>query len=327
MCISFLWWDADPLILLVLLFNRDEALESRCGANDANPGEAGLAWEPAPALDLDARMCASADEASCMAHCWRVSNCAGTCSAHVITDRLWQTRTQAPAWPCMAPHKCSLTVYMLRRPATHPAWQAGSVFAPLDQVAGGTWIGVAESGKFGLLTNYREPKVRPRTDLAAPAAHATFAPRPYRLAHRVSAPAALLRRRRRCSQTVPQSQTCPSGARRTRGEILQQYLTSDSHPADFARRLEHDADVYAGYNVICGDAAQEALVHYSNRDGAPPVTLTPGLHALSNGDMREDWPKMRRGKEQLLPVLRSIGESGAHAQAPASVLAITGPVR
>ena len=32
MCISFLWWDADPLLLLVLLFNRDEALENRCDA-------------------------------------------------------------------------------------------------------------------------------------------------------------------------------------------------------------------------------------------------------------------------------------------------------
>ena len=84
---------------------------------------------------------------------------------HVATFALGSDRSRrnAPLAPAMVQIVCS--------PATHPAWQTGSVFAPRDLVGGGTWIGVAKSGKFGLLTNFREPGVRSRAFLRSGCPH------------------------------------------------------------------------------------------------------------------------------------------------------------
>lgn len=46
--------------------------------------------------------------------------------------------------------------------AVAPWKQTPAVFAGIDLKAGGTWLGVTRQGRFGLLTNYREPGLRPR---------------------------------------------------------------------------------------------------------------------------------------------------------------------
>ncbi len=47
------------------------------------------------------------------------------------------------------------------RPARPADWWAdGSTLAGRDELAGGTWLGVNRQGRFGVVTNYREPGVR-----------------------------------------------------------------------------------------------------------------------------------------------------------------------
>lgn len=54
-----------------------------------------------------------------------------------------------------------------------------------------------------------------------------------------------------------------------------------------------------------------SLWHMSNRGGVAE-RLPPGLHAMSNGPMRDAWPKCRRGRVALEPLLKSLTARGAY---------------
>jgi hypothetical protein len=96
----------------------------------------------------------------------------------------------------------------------------------------------------------------------------------------------------------------------TRGEIVADFLSSSDSPEAFLRRLHEGPSQYAGYNVICGDAATGEVTHYSNRANVTPTPLRAGLHAMSNGPMSDVWPKMARGKALLQPLLEDLSLRG-----------------
>ena len=81
--------------------------------------------------------------------------------------------------------------------------------------------------------------------------------------------------------------------KRTRGELVGQFLSGNDTPANYADQLLASADRYAGYNLIFGD--HRSLHYVSNRNTSRESTLLePGIHALSNHLLDTPWPKVQK---------------------------------
>lgn len=87
---------------------------------------------------------------------------------------------------------------------------------------------------------------------------------------------------------------------RSRGELVQQFVSGELSPSAFTQQLEPVAREFGGTNLFAGDA--DSLWHWSNR-GLPARLMAPGLYGLSNGMLADDWPKMRRGREALAKLI------------------------
>ncbi len=93
----------------------------------------------------------------------------------------------------------------------------------------------------------------------------------------------------------------PGGTQPSRGALVADFLRADTPASGFAAGAAADADRYAGFTLLLGDA--DALYCLSNRDAAPARRLEPGLYGLSNGPLDSDWPKTARGREALARLL------------------------
>nr|WP_051929767.1 NRDE family protein [Carnobacterium mobile] len=83
----------------------------------------------------------------------------------------------------------------------------------------------------------------------------------------------------------------------SRGNIVRDYLTSDTSPEAFISALQEKRLQFDGFNLLIGDA--EELFHYNNvLNQFTPVL--PGTHGLSNDTLDIPWPKVTRGNEQLI---------------------------
>lgn len=94
-------------------------------------------------------------------------------------------------------------------------------------------------------------------------------------------------------------------APRSRGHLVSDYLTSriDAR-AHIARVARDDAQLYNGFNLICGDA--RGLHYFSNRQGQARA-LGPGVYGLSNHLLDSPWPKVTAGKDGLTALLSTTG--------------------
>lgn len=83
----------------------------------------------------------------------------------------------------------------------------------------------------------------------------------------------------------------------SRGHLPLAFLRGDDSPGDYMRRVEKEAEDYAGFNLLVGDRAQ--LWYFSNRSEDSAIAVTPGIHGLCNGLLDDPWPKTLRGKQLL----------------------------
>lgn len=84
--------------------------------------------------------------------------------------------------------------------------------------------------------------------------------------------------------------------RRSRGEIVTNFLTSELTPEAFLEELDKMSSEYNGFNVIVGSPNE--LFYYSNQQ-RKITQITPGTHSLSNHLLNTPWPKVERAKEKL----------------------------
>jgi uncharacterized protein with NRDE domain len=89
-------------------------------------------------------------------------------------------------------------------------------------------------------------------------------------------------------------------APRSRGHLVSDYLTSGIEARTHLERVQRDATLYNGFNLIAGDARE--LFYYSNREGRPRA-LEPGIYGLSNHLLDTAWPKVTSGKNALSALL------------------------
>jgi uncharacterized protein with NRDE domain len=94
-------------------------------------------------------------------------------------------------------------------------------------------------------------------------------------------------------------------APRSRGRLVSDYLTGPIDGRAHMARVERDAALYNGFNLIAGDVG--SLFYFSNRE-ARARTLGPGVYGLSNHLLDSPWPKVTAGKSGLSALLVSGGE-------------------
>jgi uncharacterized protein with NRDE domain len=81
----------------------------------------------------------------------------------------------------------------------------------------------------------------------------------------------------------------------SRGGIVADFLATDDSPAAYSAALAERAHRYGPFNALVYDGAE--LVYLSNRFAGR--ALPPGVHALGNGPLGADWPKIRRLRDGL----------------------------
>lgn len=122
-----------------------------------------------------------------------------------------------------------------------------TILAGRDLQAGGTWMGLEQRLRLGLITNFRERPSMPR----AP----------------------------------------------TRGDLVPDFLSSSESAEKYLSALSHQADRYAGFNLLLHDGEQ--LWYASNRQAGFAQPLNRGIHGLSNHLLDTPWPKLQRLRQSL----------------------------
>jgi uncharacterized protein with NRDE domain len=82
-------------------------------------------------------------------------------------------------------------------------------------------------------------------------------------------------------------------AARSRGRLVSDFLTGNTSALKHIERVQGEAGLYNGFNLIAGDAG--GLLYYSNREGRVR-SLAPGVYGLSNHLLDTPWPKVAATK-------------------------------
>ncbi len=118
----------------------------------------------------------------------------------------------------------------------------------------------------------------------------------------------------------------PQG-RRSRGELVAQFLSGQASMDDYLAQVADRAGEYGGFNLLLGDGSQ---LWYLNSGDAQPMRLDEGVYGLSNAGLDTPWPKLIKTRAGLAAHLHKpdpaalIALLSDPAQAPAAQLPDTG---
>lgn len=87
-----------------------------------------------------------------------------------------------------------------------------------------------------------------------------------------------------------------SESKKTRGELVVDYLTDQPLTGRHLESLKINADQYNGFNFLFGHYRHLAVFNSESKQHA---FLGPGVHGLSNASLNTPWPKALRGTEAL----------------------------
>ena len=87
---------------------------------------------------------------------------------------------------------------------------------------------------------------------------------------------------------------------RSRGLLVSDYLRGNVAPAEYLRKVAAQVDDYDAFNLLAGD--QDGLWFMQSRT-REPVAVGAGIYGISNGELDCPWPKVLRGKAELLRIL------------------------
>lgn len=91
-----------------------------------------------------------------------------------------------------------------------------------------------------------------------------------------------------------------SDGKRSRGELVAEYLIKNEHPGSYMNEAAKKRDSYPGYNLMAGDTND--LYYYSNIEDKVQK-LGAGIYGVSNHLLDTDWPKVKTGKEELSRII------------------------
>ncbi len=82
----------------------------------------------------------------------------------------------------------------------------------------------------------------------------------------------------------------------SRGQIVRDFLSSDTAPEPFLKELQQNRNHYQGFNLLIAD--QRSFYYYSNVENEIKQ-LEKGIYGLSNHLLDTPWPKVEKGKQRL----------------------------
>lgn len=84
--------------------------------------------------------------------------------------------------------------------------------------------------------------------------------------------------------------------RRSRGELVAQFLTGEQPAAEFLTEIAGRASEYGGFNLLVGTAD---TLHYLSATDPQPRQLSEGVYGLSNAGLDTPWPKLLKARNAL----------------------------
>jgi uncharacterized protein with NRDE domain len=84
--------------------------------------------------------------------------------------------------------------------------------------------------------------------------------------------------------------------RRSRGELVAQFLTNEQPIEDYLAEVVGRSDEYAGFNLLVGTTD---TLYYLNAANPVPQRLEPGIYGVSNAGLDTPWPKLLKAKAAL----------------------------
>lgn len=115
--------------------------------------------------------------------------------------------------------------------------------------------------------------------------------------------------------------------RRSRGELVARFLTSDVSMDEYLSEIATRSSEYGGFNLLVGDRQQ---LHFLNGNDPIPRRLEAGVYGVSNAGLDTPWPKLVKAKAALSEHLENpdpealFGFLIDHAPAPEAELPSTG---
>jgi len=87
-----------------------------------------------------------------------------------------------------------------------------------------------------------------------------------------------------------------TSGRRSRGELVVDFLSSSATTQECMDELAENQDEYGGFNLVIGDGNQ---LHYLTNRGEGRRSLEPGIYGLSNRRLDTPWPKVVAARSGL----------------------------
>ena len=84
--------------------------------------------------------------------------------------------------------------------------------------------------------------------------------------------------------------------KRSRGGLTANFLLDQRSIEAYAQEVLQQADEYAGFNLLLGDARQ---LYYLSSDSQTLEPLSEGVYGLSNAGLNTPWPKLLKARNEL----------------------------
>ena len=84
--------------------------------------------------------------------------------------------------------------------------------------------------------------------------------------------------------------------RRSRGELVARFLTSDVSMDEYLSEIATRSSEYGGFNLLVGDRQQ---LHFLNGNDPVPRRLEAGVYGVSNAGLDTPWPKLLKARAAL----------------------------
>jgi uncharacterized protein with NRDE domain len=97
-----------------------------------------------------------------------------------------------------------------------------------------------------------------------------------------------------------------SVGKRSRGELVADFLKVNVNPASYMEELKEKREMYPGFNLVAGNI--DDLFYYSNIENKI-YQLEPGIYGVSNHLLNTNWPKVERGRERLIKIIEGSQEN------------------
>ncbi|WP_296257621.1 MULTISPECIES: NRDE family protein [unclassified Pseudomonas] len=88
--------------------------------------------------------------------------------------------------------------------------------------------------------------------------------------------------------------------RRSRGELVAQFLSGSLAIDDYLREVAGRAAEYGGFNLLVGNGEE---LHFLNAARPAPQQLQAGVYGVSNAGLDTPWPKLLKAKAALSEAL------------------------